>query len=34
MRARMHAYEVLGRRRREQNDRPLREPQSMADVPA
>ena len=34
MRARMHVYEVLARRRREANDRPVAEPQSMAPMPA
>ncbi|HEV7417379.1 MAG TPA: catalase family protein [Tianweitania sediminis] len=34
MRARMHVYEVLGRRRREVNGRPVTEPRSLADMPA
>jgi hypothetical protein len=34
MRARMHAYEVLARERREANGRPLREPRSIEDLPA
>jgi len=33
MRARMKAYEVLGRARREQNGRPVREPRSIAEMP-
>lgn len=33
MRARMKAYEVLGRERREQNGRPMREPRSIEAVP-
>jgi hypothetical protein len=33
MRARMKAYEVLGRARREQNGRPIREPRSIAEMP-
>lgn len=33
MRARMHAYEVLGRARREQNGRPSKEPRTSAEVP-
>jgi hypothetical protein len=32
MRARMRAYEVLGRERREANSRPVKEPQNLADV--
>ncbi len=33
-RARMHAYEVLGRARRRENGRPLREPRSIDEMPA
>ena len=33
MRARMHAYELLGAERRQANGRPLREPHSLADLP-
>lgn len=33
MRARMKAYEVLGRARREENGRPAREPREMAEMP-
>jgi hypothetical protein len=34
MRARMYAYEVLGKRRREENARPVREPRSIEEMPA
>ena len=34
MRARMHAYEVLGNKRRQENGRPVREPRSIAEMPA
>jgi hypothetical protein len=34
MRARMHVYEVLGRRRREVNGRPTAEPSDIAQMPA
>ena len=33
-RARLRAYEVMSTRRREQNDRPVREPRSIAQMPA
>jgi len=34
MRARMQAYEVLGKIRREQNGSPIKEPPSINEVPA
>jgi hypothetical protein len=33
MRARMRAYEVLGKARRAENGRPTREPRSIAEMP-
>ena len=33
MRARMRAYEVLGKARRRENSRPIREPRSIAELP-
>ncbi|HYP13486.1 MAG TPA: hypothetical protein VEQ63_06160 [Bryobacteraceae bacterium] len=33
MRARMHAYEVMGNKRRNQNGRPIREPRSIDEMP-